>query len=185
MVFSKNTPATLRTELADYHKIRVEAAHVKYLGLPAVLGRSKGEKFQQISEKLWRRSLGWKERFLSQAGRTVLVKLIMQAMPMYAMLCFRLPNKLLNKLTSITSAFWWNTGEGKKIHWFKWNDLCKSRNESLGFRELQSFNSAFLAKQAWRLATKPHCLLSKILKARYFPKISIFEARKGWNSSFS
>ncbi|KAL0303533.1 UNVERIFIED_CONTAM: hypothetical protein Sradi_6221400 [Sesamum radiatum] len=105
MVFRKNTPTNLKLELADYLKIHVEAAHVKYLGLPAVLGRSKGEQFQQISEKIWRRSLGWKEQFLSQEGQTVLVKSIMQAMPM----------------------------EGKKIHWLKWINLCKQRrNGGLG-----------------------------------------------------
>ncbi|KAL0304662.1 UNVERIFIED_CONTAM: putative mitochondrial protein [Sesamum calycinum] len=71
-VFNKNTPATLRTELADYFNIRVEAAHVKYLGLPTVLGRSKGEQFQQICEKLWHRSLDGRSGSCNKQARLFL-----------------------------------------------------------------------------------------------------------------
>jgi hypothetical protein len=41
-----------------------------------------------------------------------------------------------------------------------------------------------LGKQAWNLVTKPDCLITKLLKARYFPKCDFFEANIGHNPSY-
>ena len=46
----------------------------------------------------------------------------------------------------------------------------------LGFRDLQDFNMALLGKQLWRIQTRPDLLMSRIMKAKYFPGKSIWEA---------
>ena len=38
----------------------------------------------------------------------------------------------------------------------------------LGFRDLQSFNLAMLAKQGWRLIQNEDSLVSRILRAKYY-----------------
>lgn len=61
-----------------------------------------------------------------------------------------------------------------------WARLCRPKSEGgIGFRDMESFNLALLAKQAWRITTKPELLLSRILKARYFPNSSFFVADLG------
>lgn len=48
---------------------------------------------------------------------------------------------------------------------------------SLGFKDLQTLNDALLAKQIWRLITKPNSLISKVLKQKYFLKGDLFQAK--------
>ena len=43
----------------------------------------------------------------------------------------------------------------------------KSKGGGLGFRDLEAFNLALLAKQIWRIITNRNMLVSKILKAKY------------------
>ena len=47
--------------------------------------------------------------------------------------------------------------------------MCKSKmNGGIGFRNLQAFNLAMLAKQGWRLISNPNSLVAQIYKARYY-----------------
>ena len=64
--------------------------------------------------------------------------------------------------------------------------MCKSKlHGGMGFRNLQAFNLAMLAKQAWRLLTRPDSLISRIYKARYFPHSDVLNAHMGCNPSYA
>lgn len=48
---------------------------------------------------------------------------------------------------------------------------------------MHGFNLAFLGKQSWNLLKNPNALVSKLLKARYYPNCSLLQARRtGWLS---
>ena len=47
----------------------------------------------------------------------------------------------------------------------------------MGFRDLQSFNLAMLAKQVWRLLTNPDSLCARVLRARYYPNGELLKAK--------
>ena len=57
----------------------------KYLGLPIVVSKSKLNTFKDLREKITKRVLGWKEKFISKAGREILIKTVAQAIPIYSM----------------------------------------------------------------------------------------------------
>jgi hypothetical protein len=55
----------------------------------------------------------------------------------------------------------------------------------MGFRDLHAFNLAMIAKQGWNIMTKPHTLVAKLYKARYFPNSSLFDSKIGHNPSYA
>ena len=71
-----------------------------------------------------------RESLLSQAGREVLIKAVVQAIQTYTMCCFKLPLGLCNKIEKLIRVFWWGQrGDRRKIHWVKWEKMCKPKSE--------------------------------------------------------
>lgn len=54
----------------------------------------------------------------------------------------------------------------------------------MGYRDLENFNLAILAKQLQRLITKPHSLVVSILKEKYFKHENALKAKIRGDSSF-
>ena len=79
----------------------------KYLGLPSLTRRQKNLSFNYIKERVWRKLQGWEGKLLSQAEREVLIKAVIQAIPTYAMGCFKLPLGLCNEIEVMVRKFWW------------------------------------------------------------------------------
>lgn len=75
--------------------------------------------------------------------------------------------------------------ELRKIHWIGWKTLCKPKcYGGLGFRDLELFNKAMLAKQGWRIINNPSSLLAHVLKGRYFKNCDFMSAKIGWKPSY-
>lgn len=53
----------------------------------------------------------------------------------------------------------------------------------LGFRDIQCFNLAFLAKIGWRLILNPESLLASVMRDKYYPGKTFGEATGGRNTS--
>jgi hypothetical protein len=135
----------------------------------------------------------WKVKFLSKAGKEVLLKAVVQAIPSYSMSVFLLPASLCKDLNRLMQKNWWKNGTNSSgIHWMSWEKLGRvNRIGGLGFRELLCFNKTLIAKQGWRLCQNPSSLTGSILRAKYFPHYSFLEASLGrrpsyaWRSIFS
>ena len=89
---------------------------------------------------------GWKEKLLSQAGKEVIIKAVVQSIPTYLISVFKLLVGLRKDIEAMIQKFWWGQGETKKkIYWVKWSALCLSKSVGeMGFRDIQNFNNALL-----------------------------------------
>ena len=66
--------------------------------------------------------------------------------------------------------FYWGSEKGKrKVHWKGWDHLMQPKDRRGVFRDFRLFNQALLARQAWRLLTRPESLCARLLKAKYYP----------------
>ena len=85
-----------------------------------VVGRNRSISLKFIKERVWGKIQGWKKKLLSQAGKEVLLKEVVQAIPTFAMSCFRLSVGLCRDIEVIICKFWWGQrGDRRKIHWKK------------------------------------------------------------------
>ncbi|KAK2665870.1 hypothetical protein Ddye_004444 [Dipteronia dyeriana] len=122
-------------KLVDMVGMKLVDCHERYLGLPRFLGRSKRNLFTDIVDKVWNRIKGWGEKLLSIGGKAILIKVVVQAVPFYAMSIFRLPKSLFDEIRRLMDRFWWGGNErNRKLHLCKWQQLCKPKLErGLGF----------------------------------------------------
>ena len=185
--FSSKTQAQVKFRIQELLGVPAIRQYEKYLGLPTLVGRAKKQSFVYIKERVWKKLQGWKEKLLSQAGREVLIKAVIQAIPTYTMSCFKLPKGLIKDLEVLTRKFWWGYGDGgRKVHWVHWKKLCQDKEmDGMGFKEIEKFNDALLAKQVWRMINNPNSLCHRVFKARFFISCSILEAKDSNSGSYA
>ena len=81
-------------------------------------------------ERLISKLSGWKAKFLSFAGRTVLIKSIMTAIPNHVMQGVALRSHLCEKLDKINRDFLWGSStEKKRLHLVAWSKVIKPKEE--------------------------------------------------------
>lgn len=85
------------------------------------------------------------------------------------------------------SKFWWGHKEnGNKIAWMSWVKMGKTKElGGMGFRDLEYFNMALLAKQGWRLFQHPDSLVAKIFKENYYPNCTFMDTSIGKKLSYA
>ena len=73
--------------------------------------------------------------------------------------------------------YWWGVEHGKKkMAWIGWDKLRLPKAMwGMGFRDMRAFNQALLAKQAWMLLDMPESLCARLLKAKYYPSVQLFD----------
>jgi hypothetical protein len=186
LFFSANTSPDTAGAIRDLWGASNTHSIEKYLGLPSFIGRSKIKAFEDITTRVWKRLQGWKEKFLSQIGKEVLIKAVVQAIPVYAMSCFRISDGICDSLNSLMSNFWWGQCENeRKVHWRSWIRICSPKKDGgMGFHDLRLFNKALLAKQGWNLNQNPNSLIGRIYRAKYYPHSSFLESKVPNHSSF-
>ncbi|KAL5547760.1 hypothetical protein UlMin_002991 [Ulmus minor] len=107
----------VQQELANMFGVTLVECHDKYFGLPIFAGRCKRDLFNFIKSRVWNKVKGWNSSLFSQAGKEILIKVVLQAILSYAMSCFKLPKKLIKDIHRLISLFWWGSNTGhKKIY---------------------------------------------------------------------
>lgn len=161
--------------------IQKESLCERYLGLPSDVGRTKNGVFAYFKDRVWKNVQGWMEQCLAGSSKEILIKSVVQEIPTYSMALFKLPLGLCQHIATMIRKFWWGSKAGeRKTAWVSWETMCMLKyKEGLGFRDMEIFNLALLARQAWRLLKEPDTISARILKSVYFPYSDILLAEVG------
>jgi len=118
--FSKNCPMNLRRNMAAELRVPEIEKTGKYLGIPSDWGGSKKDVFASILARVNKKLESWKELLLTRAGKEILIKSVVQAIPQYAMSIFKLPVSICKAIEKKIANFWWRNGKNTAgIHWRK------------------------------------------------------------------
>ncbi|XP_060968346.1 uncharacterized protein LOC133035920 [Cannabis sativa] len=115
--FSSNTSSHMWQTICNRMGIREADEKSKYLGLPSTIGRNKIAAFSYVVDKVHKRVQTWDNKFLSKAGKEVLIKSVVQALPAYTLNVFLLPVSICDDVERAISKFWWKSNKNKGIHW--------------------------------------------------------------------
>lgn len=76
----------------------------------------------------------------------MLIKSVVQAIPIFAMGYFKLPMGLCHEIEAIVKEFWWGQHrDRRKINWICWEELTKSKLIGrMGFKDLIHTNTESL-----------------------------------------
>ncbi|GAU17355.1 hypothetical protein TSUD_232310 [Trifolium subterraneum] len=184
---SRNIPDSVQNSIVNILGVQQVLGTDKYLGLPSMIGRSRKSTFSFIKDRIWKKINSWSSKCLSQAGREVLIKSVLQTIHSYIMSIFLIPSSVIDDIEKMLNSFWWghNRAQSKGIRWMSWERLSVHKQDGgMGFKSLGAFNHAMLGKQAWNLITKPDTLVAKLFKAKYFPHSDFLESSIGHNPSY-
>jgi len=140
---------------------------ITYLGVPLGASTKKASSWQGILEKVHKRLSSWKSSCLSRAGRLVLIKSVLNCLPIYYLSLFKMPKKVALEITKMQRKFLWGVNkEGRCNALVRWEVVQKSKkNGGLGVNDLLLKNAALLFKWWWRYACEEGSLWRKIVNS--------------------
>lgn len=129
-------------------------------------------------DKVGERLANWKRRALSFAGRSVLIKAVLQSIPTYAMQTYLLPSYVCTEIDAKIRNFWWGHDEqpGHHLYLKAWTSICTPKEAGgLGFRGTRDTNEVFITKLIWQLNTTKDKLWVKVLRSKYLRGLNFLD----------
>ena len=98
-----------------------------YLGIEIEKGSKTNKEWHNILDRMDKRIGGWKDKWITIAGKFTKIKVVLFALPTYPLSYLSLLKNINKKLEAKLRSFLWNdTNERKKLPLIKWENLCKT-----------------------------------------------------------
>ena len=128
-------------------------AGLKYLGFSLKANLYRKHDWLWLVGKVEKRLSVWSHKWLSRAGRLVLVKVVLEAILVYWMSLSWIPKGILERIRRVCFRFLWS---GKKevqvTPWVNWKRIAVPKGlGGWGLKDIFLFSKALAAKGGWRL----------------------------------
>jgi len=149
---------------------------IKYLGFRLKPNGYRIADWLWLIAKVEKRLQVWYHRYLSRAGRLILIKAVIEATPVYWMALTWIPKGILNRLQHICSRFLWKGQQpGRLFAWVKWDTIARPKRwGGWGIKRLDLFSRALAAKLGWQLLTTEG-LWTRVAYAEYIKPLNVLD----------
>ncbi|XP_016168179.1 uncharacterized protein LOC107610679 [Arachis ipaensis] len=146
-----------------------ETLPVKYLGIPLGANPRLVKTWKPILDRVEEKLSLWKAKLLNKAGKLVLIKSVLNSLPVYYLSLFKLPKAVAEKLISLQRRFLWSKEDGSNgMALVKWEVVQTPKKlGGLGVGDAMVRNTAMLFKWWWRFAKEDCPLWKKVVCSCY------------------
>ena len=150
---------------------------IRYLGIPLGANPKKISTWEPVIDKIQLRITMWKAKFLSRAGRLVLIKFVLNNLPLYYLNLFKMPKSVARKIISMQRHFFWYSSDNQRGIPLVALEFIQKPKElgNLGVGDLTIKNAALLFKWWWRFNEHGDLIWKKIVKSNHYsrPKLRV------------
>ncbi|XP_015934406.2 uncharacterized protein LOC107460547 [Arachis duranensis] len=126
---------------------------VKYLGIWLGANPRLVKTWKPLIDKVEEKLSLWKAKILNKTGKLVLIKSVLNSLPVYYMSLYKMPKAVAEKLISLQRRFLWSKKDEKSgMALIKWEVVqAPKKLGGLGVGDAMIRNSALLFKWWWRI----------------------------------
>ena len=141
---------------------------IKYLGFSLKANMYRKQDWLWLVGKVEQCLMVWSHKWLSRAGRLVLVKAVLEAIPVFWMSLSWIPKGILERIRKVCFRFLWS---GKKVEqttpWISWKRIAVPKCfGGWGLKDIFLFSKALATKGGWRMV-KTDSLWTRVIKQKY------------------
>eukprot|EP00253_Pinus_taeda_P015536 PITA_15536 len=155
-LFFFNTPPSTQRNISRILGFTISHLPSKYLGAPLSDSAIKHASWRSLLDKLESKLSSWTFHALNMAGRLILIKYFLQAMPLYLFSTMAAPKWVLKAIRNLQRSFLWgSSGRNRKWALVNWKEVCKIKSEGgLGLRDPLQSTSAKFWEDSWQQLPK-------------------------------
>lgn len=148
VLFSPNTPSRFVRILRQPLGVSSTSVMGTYLGCPMDVDGRSSSRFNELLERINSKIGSWKFANLSAPGKLILINSVLIAMASHILSIYSCPKRVLAKISSSLTKFWWASSSSKRpIYWRKSELLFAHKTDGgLGLKNVAILNNALNSK---------------------------------------
>lgn len=133
-----------------------------YLGFSIGISSKRKAYWEPLVKRFHSKLASWKADTLNLAGRSILIKSVLDSLPTYWLGLHMLPSGVYDRIERIRRDFLWGSFAGqedfkRKMHSVRWSKVCSSKDHGgLGLVPIKVKNLALLGKWSFRWDKERH-----------------------------
>eukprot|EP00253_Pinus_taeda_P007997 PITA_07997 len=168
-IFFFNTPVSTQKSIARILGFTIASLPSKYLGAPMIASALKHSSWTDLLDKFEAKLSLWTYRSLNMASRVILIKAILQSLPLYLFSLLEAPKWIIKAIRNLQRNFLWgSSNHNRKWALVKWDKVCLPKQAGgIGIRVPEHSNTVMGAKLWWRWLAHPNTSWASLWTAKY------------------